>query len=156
MRAALYRLGLLWTGFLRFWGKISNTARAASARARGPCMMRHGLLLGYYKLGFSISQMPSATIVRDHVWGILVTRRSLTRGHVVFDTSGLFRKISVRLDPPYLQQIASIRKMPKNAIACRTSIRRFKRANDQLIDQLNFIQNRIFEGKKVPGPGSVY
>jgi hypothetical protein len=45
----------------------------------------------------------------------------------------------VRLDSPYLPQIASIRKMPKNAIACRTSIRRFKRANYQLIEQLNFV-----------------
>jgi hypothetical protein len=77
-----------------------------------------------------------------------VTRKSLTRGHVAFDTSGLFWKISVRLDSPYLQQIASIRKMPTYAIACRTSIRRFKRANYHLIEQLNFAQNRIFEGKK--------
>ena len=38
--------------------------------------------------------------------------------------------------------------MPKNAIACRTSIRRFERANYQLIEQLNFVQNRIFEEKK--------
>jgi hypothetical protein len=45
--------------------------------------------------------------------------------HVAFDTSGLFWKIAVRLDSPYLQQIASIRKIPKNAIACRTSIRHF-------------------------------
>jgi hypothetical protein len=46
-----------------------------------------------------------------------VTRKSLTRGHVAFDhafdTSGFFRKIAVRLDSPYLQQIAFIRKMPK-------------------------------------------
>ena len=77
-----------------------------------------------------------------------MTRKSLTRGHVAFDTSGLFRKIAVRLDSPYLQQIASIRKMPTYAIACRTSIRRFKRANYQLIEQLNFVQNRIFEEKK--------
>jgi hypothetical protein len=86
-----------------------------------------------------------------------VTREFLTRGHVAFDTSGLFWKIVVCLDSPYLQQIASISKVPTNAIACRTSIRRLKRANYQLIDQLNFVQNRIFEGgKKVPGPGSVY
>jgi hypothetical protein len=77
-----------------------------------------------------------------------VTRRALTRWHVAFDTSGLFWKIAVRLDSPYLQQIASIRKVPTNAIACRTSIRRFKRANYQLIDQLNFVQNRIFGRKK--------
>ena len=38
------------------------------------------------------------TIVHDHRWRILVTRKSLTRGHVAFDTSGLFRKIAVRLD----------------------------------------------------------
>jgi hypothetical protein len=38
--------------------------------------------------------------------------------------------------------------MPTNAIASRTSIRRFKRADYQLIDQLNFVQNRIFERKK--------
>ena len=79
-----------------------------------------------------------------------MTRKSLTRGHVAFDTSGLFRKIAVRLDSPYLQQIASIRKMPTYAIACRTSIRRFERANYQLIEQLsqlNFVQNRIFEKK---------
>jgi hypothetical protein len=71
-----------------------------------------------------------------------VTRKSLTRGHVAFDTSGLFRKIAVRLDSPYLQQIASKRNMPTYAIACRTSIRRFKRANYQLIEQSNFVQNR--------------
>jgi hypothetical protein len=86
-----------------------------------------------------------------------VTRKALTRGHVAFDTSGLFWKIAVRLDSPYLQQIASIREMPKNAIACRTSIRQFKRANYQRIDHMNFVQNRIFlGGGKVPGPGSVY
>ena len=77
-----------------------------------------------------------------------MTRKTLTWGHVAFDTSGLFRKIAVRLDSPYLQQIASIRKMPTYAIACRTSIRRFERANYQLIEQLNFVQNRIFEEKK--------
>ena len=77
-----------------------------------------------------------------------MTSKSLTRGHVAYDTSGLFWKIAVRLDSPYLQQIASIRKMPTYAIACRTSIRRFKRANVQLIEQLNFVQNRIFERKK--------
>ena len=87
-----------------------------------------------------------------------MTRKSIlvTRGHVAFDTSGFFRKIAVCLDSPYLQQIASIRKMPTYAIACRTSIRRFERANYQLIEQLNFVQNRIFGKKKVPGPGSVY
>ena len=74
-----------------------------------------------------------------------MTRKTLTWGHVAFDTSGLFRKIAVRLDSPYLQQIASIRKMPTYAIACRTSIRRSKRANYQLIEQLNFVQNRFFE-----------
>jgi hypothetical protein len=36
-------------------------------------------------------------------------------GHVAFDTSGLFRKIAVRLDSSYLQQIAFIRKMPTYA-----------------------------------------
>ena len=77
-----------------------------------------------------------------------MTRKSLTRGHVAFDTSSFFRKIAVCLDSPYLQQIASKRKMPKNAIACRTSIPRSKRANYQLIEQLNFVQNRIFEKKK--------
>ena len=79
-----------------------------------------------------------------------MTRKALTWGHVAFDTSGLFRKIAVRLVSPYLQQIASIRKMPTYAIACRTSIRRFKRANYmyQLIEQLSFVQNRIF-GKKI-------
>jgi hypothetical protein len=43
-----------------------------------------------------------------------VTRKTLTWGHVAFDTSGLFtsRKIDVCLDSPYLQQVASIRKMP--------------------------------------------
>ena len=88
------------------------------------------------------------TIVHGGRWRILVTSKSLTRGHVAYDTSGLFWKIAVRLDSPYLQQIASIRKMPTYAIACRTSIRRFKRANVQLIEQLNFVQNRIFEKKK--------
>jgi hypothetical protein len=72
-----------------------------------------------------------------------VTRKTLTWGHVAFDTSGLFRKIAVRLDSPYVQQIASIRKMPTYAIAYRTSIRRSERANYQLIEQLNFVQNRI-------------
>jgi hypothetical protein len=91
-----------------------------------------------------------------HNWRILVTRKTLTRGHVAFDTPGLFWKIPVRLDSPYLQQIASILEMPTNAIACHTSIRRFKRANYQLIDQLNFVQNRIFLGGKGTGPGSVY
>jgi hypothetical protein len=45
-----------------------------------------------------------------------VTRKTLTWGHVAFDTSGLFtkfsRKIDVCLDSPYLQHVASIRKMP--------------------------------------------
>ena len=41
-----------------------------------------------------------------------MTRKSLTRGHVAFDTSSFFRKIAVCLDSPYLQQIASVRKMP--------------------------------------------
>jgi hypothetical protein len=36
--------------------------------------------------------------------------------------------------------------MPTNAIACRTSIRRFKRANYQLIYQLNFVPNNFFFG----------
>ena len=45
-----------------------------------------------------------------------MTRKALTWGHVAFDTSGLFRKIAVRLDSPYLQQIAYIRKMPTNAV----------------------------------------
>ena len=38
------------------------------------------------------------------------------------------------------------------------SAARVERANYtyQLIEQLNFVQNRIFEKKKVPGPGSVY
>ena len=75
-----------------------------------------------------------------------MARNTLNREHVAFDTSGLFWKIAVRLDSPYLQQIAFIRKMPTYAIACRTSIRRFKRANYQLIEQLNFVQNRIFYG----------
>jgi hypothetical protein len=35
--------------------------------------------------------------------------------------------------------------------ACRTSIRRFKRANYQLIDQLNFVPN-IFWGGRYQGP----
>jgi hypothetical protein len=47
-----------------------------------------------------------------------VTRKALTWGHVAFDTSGLFRKIAVRLDSPYVQQIASIRKMPTYAYIC--------------------------------------
>ena len=84
-------------------------------------------------------------------WGLLRgpwDPQVLTRGHVAFDTSSFFRKIAVCLDSPYLQQIASKRKMPKNAIACRTSIRRFERANYQLIEQLNFVQNRIFFGGK--------
>ena len=81
-----------------------------------------------------------------------MTRKTLTRGHVAFDICGIFWKIAVRLDSPYLQQIASIRKMPKNAVAscvaCRTAgIRRFKRANYQLIDQLNFVTNKFFERK---------
>ena len=37
--------------------------------------------------------------------------------------------------------------MPTNAIACRTSIRRFKRANYELIDRLIFVPNN-FLGKK--------
>jgi hypothetical protein len=90
--------------------------------------------------------VPTRTIVHDRCWRILVTRKTITRGHVAFDTYGLFRKIAVCLDPPYLQQIASIRKMPTYAIACRTSIRRFKRANYQFIEHLNFVQNRIFSG----------
>ena len=44
--------------------------------------------------------------------------------------------------------------MPTNAIACHTSIRRLKRANYQLIDQLNFVPNNVFwVEKKVPGTG---
>jgi hypothetical protein len=77
----------------------------------------------------------------------------------------VFWKIDVRLDSPYLQQIAFIRKMHINAIVCRTSIRRFKRANYELIDQLNFVGSytKLFLGgkatfnkkikKKVPGTG---
>jgi hypothetical protein len=38
--------------------------------------------------------------------------------------------------------------MPTNAIACRTSIRRFKRANYELIDQLNFVTNKFSKKKK--------
>jgi hypothetical protein len=77
-----------------------------------------------------------------------VTHKTLTRGHIVFDTCGLFWKIAVRLDSPCRQQIASTSKMPTNAIACRTSIRRFKRANYQLIDQSNFVPNDLFFKKK--------
>jgi hypothetical protein len=82
-----------------------------------------------------------------------VARKSLTRGHVAFDTSGLFWKIDLRLDSPYLQQIAFIRKMPTNAIACRTSIRRSKKANHQLCDKLNFVLNKKnLEKKRYHGP----
>jgi hypothetical protein len=77
-----------------------------------------------------------STIVHEGSWRILVTRKTLTRGHVAFGTYVFLWKIAVRLDSPYLPQIASIRKMPTNAIACRTSIRRFKRADYQLIEQL--------------------
>jgi hypothetical protein len=63
-------------------------------------------------------------------------------------------KIAVRLGSPYLRQITSIRKMPTDAVICRTSIRRFKRANYQLIDQLKFVTNNCLEEKKkVPGTG---
>jgi hypothetical protein len=126
------------TGFRKFTRKKLCIARERLGRARltvYPPMIKMGDV--------------AATIVHDHRWGILVTRKSLTWGHVAFDTSRLFWKIAVRLDSPYLQQRASIRKMPTNAIACRTSIRRFKRANYQLIDQLNFVENRIFWGGKV-------
>jgi hypothetical protein len=61
---------------------------------------------------------------------------------------GRYGKIAVHLDSPYLQQIASIRKMPENTIACRTTIRRFKRAYYQCIEQLNFVPNNFFEKKK--------
>ena len=83
-----------------------------------------------------------------------MTRKTLTRGHIAFDTCGLFWKIAVRLDSPYLQQIASKRKMPTNAVACRTGIRRSKRANYQLIDQLNFVHvtNSFFFLKKTIVP----
>jgi hypothetical protein len=89
-------------------------------------------------------------------WRFLMTRKTRTRGHVAFDTSGLFWKIALRLDSPYLQQIASIRKMPKNAITCRTSIRRFK--SGLVVSTLYWISYRIefFGRKKVPGPGSVH
>jgi hypothetical protein len=86
------------------------------------------------------------TIVHDRYWEILVTRKTITRGHVAFDTSGLFWEIAMRLYSPYLQQIASIRKMSTYAIAYSTNIRRFKRANYQLIELSNFVQNGIFEG----------
>ena len=79
------------------------------------CTFVCGTLFGRIKL-----------IVHGGSWRVLVTRKSLTRGHVAFDTSSFFRKIAVCLDSPHLQQIAFKRKMPKNAIACRTSIRRFK------------------------------
>jgi hypothetical protein len=59
--------------------------------------------------------------------------------HVAFDTSSLFWKMP------------SIRKMRTNAVACRKSIRRFKRADYQLIDQLNFVKNKILKKKVVPG-----
>ena len=42
--------------------------------------------------------------------------------------------------------------MPTNAIACRTSIRRSKTANNQLIDQLNFVPNNFFGEKKYHVP----
>jgi hypothetical protein len=44
-----------------------------------------------------------------------VTHKTITRAHVAFDTAGLFWKIlvAVRLDSPYLRQIASISKMPE-------------------------------------------
>jgi hypothetical protein len=56
-----------------------------------------------------------------------VTRKTLTRGHVAFDASGFcfVGKIAVRLDSPYLQQIAYIRKMSTYAIACRNFILHF-------------------------------
>ena len=47
-----------------------------------------------------------------------MTHKTLTRGHVAFDASGLFWKIAVRLDSPYLQQILSYAKclqMPSHA-----------------------------------------
>jgi hypothetical protein len=83
-----------------------------------------------------------------------VTHNTLTRGHVAFDTSGLFWKIPVCLKSPYLQQIAVVRKMHANAVAYRTSIRRFKRANYQLIDQFNYVPNVFLKWEKnVPGTG---
>jgi hypothetical protein len=43
--------------------------------------------------------------------------------------------------------------MPINAITCSTSIRRFKRADYQLIDQLNFVPiNFLKEKKRFQGP----
>jgi hypothetical protein len=42
------------------------------------------------------------SIVHEGSRGILVTHKTLTRGHVAFDTSGLLWKIAVRLDSPYL------------------------------------------------------
>jgi hypothetical protein len=104
------------------------------------------------------------TIVRDRYWvhvlcivkdPRLVTRKTLTRKHVAFDTYGLYWKIPVCLDSPYLQQIAFIRKMYTNAVACRTSIRRFKRAGYQLIDQLNSVPKKFLGEKKVPWTGCV-
>jgi hypothetical protein len=59
-----------------------------------------------------------------------------------------FLKIAVRPDSPYIQQISFTRKMPINAIACGTSIRRFKKADYQLIDPLNFVQIIFLERKK--------
>jgi hypothetical protein len=38
--------------------------------------------------------------------------------------------------------------MPTNAIACRSSIRRFKRSNYQLIDQSNFVPNNFLVKNK--------
>jgi hypothetical protein len=94
----------------------------------------------------------SPVIVHDRYWGFLVTHKTLTRRHAAFGTSGLFWKIAVRLDSPYLRQIASIRKMPKNAIACHTSIRRFQ--SELVVCTLYEISYRIefFLGGKVPGP----
>jgi hypothetical protein len=82
-----------------------------------------------------------------------VNRKTLTRGHVAFDTRVLFGKISVRLDSPYLRRIASMNKMPTNAFACRASIRRFNIANYELIELLIFVRNNFFERKK-KGPGT--
>ena len=66
-----------------------------------------------------------------------MTHKPLTRGHVAFDTSGLFWKIAVRLDSPYLQQIASIRKIPTQCKIVHTQCKIVHTQKYSTVDQVS-------------------
>ena len=66
-----------------------------------------------------------------------MTHKTITWGHVAFDTSGLFWKIAVRLDSPYLQQIASISKIPTQCKIVHTQCKIVHTQKYSTVDQVS-------------------